>query len=71
VQVDAVRDLFGAMDHERANKGILITTSKFAPACYKFAENKPMGLIDGSILLDMIQRYTTLKVRIVMPPRKS
>ena len=71
VQVDAVRDLFGAMDHERANKGILITTSKFAPACYKFAENKPMELIDGSILLDMIQRYTTLKVQIVMPPRKS
>ena len=71
VQVDAVRDLFGAMDHERANKGILITTSKFAPACYKFAENKPMELIDGSILLDMIQRYTTLKVRIVMPPPKS
>ena len=71
VQVDAVRDLFGAMDHERANKGILITTSKFGPACYKFADGKPMELIDGSGLLAMIEEHTNLKVKIVIPPRKS
>ncbi len=71
VQVDAVRDLFGAMDHERANKGILITTSKFAPACHKFADDKPLQLIDGSNLLALIQEYTSLKVKIVIPPRKS
>lgn len=72
VQVDAVRDLFGAMDHERANKGILVTTSRFAPACYKFAEDKPLQLFDGSNLLALIEKYTNLKVRIVMPPpRKS
>jgi len=71
VQVDAVRDLFGAMDHERANKGILITTSKFAPACYKFAEGKPMELIDGSNLLALIEQHTNLKVKIVLPQRKS
>lgn len=71
VQVDAVRDLFGAMDHERANKGILITTSKFGPACYKFADKKPMELIDGSGLLAMIEEHTNLKVKIVIPSRKS
>jgi restriction system protein len=71
VQVDAVRDLFGAMDHERANKGILITTSRFAPACWKFADGKPMELIDGSNLLAMIEEHTELKVKIVMPPRRS
>jgi restriction system protein len=70
VQVDAVRDLFGAMDHERANKGILITTSTFGPACYKFADGKPMELIDGSGLLAMIEEHTNLKVRIVIPPRR-
>jgi restriction system protein len=59
------------MDHERANKGILITISKFAPACYKFADGKPFQLFDGSILLDLIEKHTDLKVRIVMPPRKS
>lgn len=71
VQVDAVRDLFGAMNHEHANKGILITTSKFGPACWKFAADKPMELIDGNALLAMIQEHTDLKVKIVMPPRKS
>lgn len=59
------------MDHERANKGILITTSRFAPACWKFADGKPMELIDGSNLLAMIEEHTELKVKIVMPPRKS
>ena len=71
VQVDAVRDLFGAMDHERANKGILITTSRFAPACWKFAEGKPMELIDGSNLLALIEEHTNLKVKVVLPLRKS
>jgi len=71
VQVDAVRDLFGAMHHERANTGILITTSKFAPACYKFVEDKPMTLIDGSELLDLFQKHTDLKVRIVFPPKST
>lgn len=69
VQVDAVRDLFGAMDHERANKGILITTSTFGPACHKFADGKPLQLIDGSGLLALIEEYTDLKVKIVIPPR--
>ncbi len=71
VQVDAVRDLFGAMDHERANTGILITTSKFAPACYKFADGKPLQLYDGNALLALIEKYTELKVKIVLPPRRS
>jgi restriction system protein len=71
VQVDAVRDLFGAMDHERANTGILIATSRFAPACYKFAEGKPMQLIDGGNLVALIEQYTKLKVKIVIPPRGS
>ena len=52
-------------------KGILITTSKFAPACYKFAEGKPMELIDGSNLLAMIEQHTNLTVKIVLPERKS
>lgn len=71
LQVDAVRDLFGAMDHERANTGILITTSKFAPACYKFADGKPLQLVDGSGLLALIEQHTNLKVKIVLPPRGS
>jgi restriction endonuclease Mrr len=58
VQVDAVRDLSGVMGHEHAHKGIFITTSTFAPACYKFAERKPLQLIGGSNLLALIEEYT-------------
>lgn len=71
VGVDAVRDLFGAMDHERANKGILVTTSTFTRGCHKFAEGKPLQLIDGSNLLALIEKHTNLKVRIVMPPPRK
>jgi hypothetical protein len=35
------------------------------------AHGKPLQLFDGSILLDLIEKHTDLKVRIVMPPRKS
>lgn len=50
---------------------ILITISRFAPACYKFADGKPMDLIDDSNLLALIEEYTDMKVRIMIPPRKS
>lgn len=55
MQVDAVRDLYGAMGHEGANTGILITTSTFGPACHRFIKGKPLELIDGSSLLALIE----------------
>ncbi|GAA1315382.1 restriction endonuclease [Pseudonocardia xinjiangensis] len=69
VGVDAVRDLAGAMDHERASKGILITTSRVAPAGKKFVEGKPMQLIEGDELLGLIEKHTDLRVTIVFPPK--
>jgi hypothetical protein len=35
------------------------------------AREGPLQLFDGSIVLDLIEKHTDLKVRIVMPPRKS
>jgi hypothetical protein len=35
------------------------------------AREGPLQLFDGSILLDLIEKHTDLKVRIVMPARKS
>jgi hypothetical protein len=46
-----VRDLFGVVISEGANKGILITTGKFTNAAYRFAEGKQIELIDGDELL--------------------
>ncbi len=47
VGVGVVRDLYGAMTHERASKGIVITTSSFTQGAIEFAKDKPLELIDG------------------------
>lgn len=51
VGVSAVRDLFGTMNHEGANKGILVTTSSYGPDAYDFIKGKPIELVDGTGLL--------------------
>jgi restriction system protein len=67
VPVEDVRDLAGALDHERASKGILVTTSEFTKAGYEFAQGKPIELINGNGLLALIEEHIDLKVKIVMP----
>jgi restriction system protein len=67
VPVEAVRDLAGALDHERASKGILVTTSDFTQAGYQFAQGKPIELINGSGLLDLFKEHTNMDLKIVMP----
>jgi restriction system protein len=64
VDVAAVRDLFGAMQHERAAKGILVTTSGYGPASYEFANGKPIELIDGSNLLYLLADKAAIQARI-------
>ncbi len=56
VGVSAVRDLFGTVQHEGASKGILVTTSDFGPDARKFADGKPLTLIDGSNLLSLLEQ---------------
>lgn len=57
VDVAAVRDLYGTVMNEGANRGILITTSSYGPDAYEFAKNKPLSLVDGPNLLQMLQRH--------------
>ena len=52
-----VRDLYGVVHAESANKGILITTSKFTKAAQRFAEGKPLELIDGEQFNDLLKQY--------------
>lgn len=66
VGVSAVRDLFGTMGHEGANKGILVTTSGYGPDAFNFAKDKPIELIDGGGLLHYLQTVG-IEARIVMP----
>lgn len=57
VDVAAVRDLYGTVVNEGANRGILITTSSYGPDSYAFAKDKPISLVDGPNLLVMLRRH--------------
>jgi len=52
-----VRDLFGVVHAEHANKGILITTSRFTDSAIAFANGKPLELINGEQLRHLVQEY--------------
>ncbi|MEU7637716.1 restriction endonuclease [Streptomyces sp. NPDC039016] len=53
----AVRDLYGTVQSEGANKGVLVTTSHFGPGAHRFAQGKPLTLIAGPELVDLLGRY--------------
>ena len=57
VGVVPVRDLFGVVHAENANKGILITTSAFTSQAKDFAEGKPLELIDGEKLKTLLEQH--------------
>ena len=57
VDVSAVRDLYGTVMNEGANRGILLTTASFGPDSYEFARDKPLSLVDGQNLLLMLQKH--------------
>lgn len=66
VGVSAVRDLYGTMMNEGANKGILVTTSGYGPDAYDFCKDKPVELIDGGGLLYLLEQ-NGIPARIVFP----
>ncbi|MDQ1089031.1 restriction endonuclease [Siphonobacter sp. SORGH_AS_1065] len=57
VGVSAVRDLYGTVLNEGANKGILVTTADYGPDSIEFAKNKPITLISGSNLLFLLEKH--------------
>jgi restriction system protein len=57
VGVSAVRDLYGTVMNEGANKGILVTTSDFGPDSYDFVKDKPLTLLNGANLLNLLEKY--------------
>jgi len=57
VGVSAVRDLYGTLLNEGANKGILVSTSDYGPDAYSFAKGKPIVLLNGSELLYLLEKH--------------
>ncbi len=70
VGVAAVRDLYGTMINEGANKGILVTTSGYGPDAFEFAKDKPIELMQGSGLLYLLEQHG-VKATIVFPDEGS
>lgn len=52
-----VRDLFGVVMAENANKGILITQSSFTAQAIEFAKGKHLELISGEKLSQLFSKY--------------
>ncbi len=57
VPPSAVRDLYGTVQDAGANKGILITTSAFGPGSHAFASGKPLTLVQGDDLVELLHRH--------------
>ncbi|HET9282146.1 MAG TPA: restriction endonuclease [Candidatus Angelobacter sp.] len=57
VSVSAVRDLYGTIHNEGANKGILVSTADYGPDAYEFAKGKPITLLSGNELLYLLEKH--------------
>lgn len=57
VGVSSVRDLYGTVINEGANKGILVSTSDYGPDAYEFAKGKPLILLGGGQLLHLLEKH--------------
>ncbi|MFI6146659.1 restriction endonuclease [Streptomyces sp. NPDC051109] len=53
----AVRDLYGTVQDKGANKGVLVTTASFGPGSYAFANGKPLELVPGADLVELLHQY--------------
>jgi hypothetical protein len=51
-----VRDLFGTLQHEEAQRAYLVTTGSFTAQAQAWAKGKPIVLYDGELLVKLIRR---------------
>ena len=55
-----VRDFYGAMHHEKADKGAIVTTGVFTPQARSWAAGKPISLVDGDEFLTLLKKARAL-----------
>lgn len=54
VSVSIVRELYGVMAADGANRGIVVTSGGYTPDALDFARGNPLELIDGPQLVQLI-----------------
>ena len=58
ITVEKIRELFGIMASEKAERGYFFTTSSFTNDCVQFAQEKKIELIDGNQQIKMIKSFS-------------
>ena len=56
-----IRDFYGVMHHEKADRGIIITTGKFTRPAREWAKGKPLSLYDGNEFMKLWKRAQAKK----------
>ncbi len=56
VSVTIARELYGVMASKRASGGIVVTCGDFTPDALAFARGKPLELVDGKALLELVRQ---------------
>jgi restriction system protein len=56
VGVSVVREMFGILHDRKADEVFIVTTGHFTPDAVAFAKGKPVKLIDGSLLWEMVRQ---------------
>ncbi len=56
-----IRDLYGVMRHEEAERGVIVTTGAFTRQARVWAQGKPIDLHSGEDFLEIIERARTEK----------
>jgi restriction system protein len=51
-----LRDVYGAMHHEKAQGAAVVTTGRFSRPAIAWAEDKPIDLYDGERLAEILQK---------------
>ncbi len=59
VGVPTIREQYGLLMHEQAQRVMVVTSGTFTPEARAFAEGKPMELIDGPQLLELVRSVQT------------
>src|SRR5205823_11795359 len=64
VGVKPVRELFGVMAAEGADRAIFITSGMYTDEALRFAQGKTLELVDGAQLAEMLRRFQDLLTQI-------
>ncbi len=76
VGVSTVREQFGLLTHHAAERTIIVSVGEFTPEARRFVERKPIDLINGADLVDLIRSAQTTAVparkeSLISPPHEA